>query len=457
MLKYLAATALLALPMCAQSQVEVEGKALGLLTPGKAVEFQVELKNRGQEELILDGQSAPDWHRLRVTNLPLRIAPGGSANAHVAGSVATAVGQRTLAIQLTSSESTTDPARIAASALIYSIFDPAEPQLDLGVVPAGETRSVDLDFSSREIDTFTLRDPLDPQRLVAAEILPSRKGIRVTNRKGLSWGIHQGELTVGTDSDVQPQLVVPFRFEIRGAVRPSQFEADLGWHRSGEHPVSVVFLEGPEDVDLRIGALRIEGDEVALSQQACPRPAINCIALQFAVPESALKGRLRGRVGVPLRDHEQTLWIEYGAVVLAPDTQIRDVSFAEQNGSEDTPPGIEQVLSSITHSNNPIRSPEPEGSGPVLRWSVLNEGNVFGYLVYRSQTADGQQVRLNAEPVKPLSVADSESRPVEYAWRDVTADPAASYWYQIVAITKQGLRQDLTGRAQMKAKREQGS
>lgn len=452
MFRILLATALVAISVCAKAQVEVGTMDLGLLTPGKVVEFEVALKNLGDQALILDEQSGPDWHDLRVVNLPIRIAADGMAIVKVRGSVATAVGQRTLAIQLASSEADIETVRIAARALVYSVFDPAQPQLDLGVITAGTSSSVDIEFSSREIGEFALLAPVDPKGLVFAEVLPSQRGIRVANQKTLSWGIHEGEIRIVTDSDVQPQLIAPFRFEIRGAVRPSRFEADLGWHRSGEHPVEVVFLEGREGADLKIGTPRLDGDPIELTQHACPQPSKNCIALHFAVSESTPKGRVQGRAEVPLQDYDQTLLINYGAVVLAPDTEIRDISFESLMENGDPAAGIDQVLGLITHSTTPIRSPEPEGTGPLLRWTVIQEGNVFGYVIYRSQEPDGPQSRVNLDPIKPLSVGASEAQPVEHAWRDNTADPEISYWYQIVAITKQGLRQDLSGRLPVAAK-----
>ena len=90
-----------------------------------------------------------------------------------------------------------------------------------------------------------------------------------------------------------------------------------------------------------------------------------------------------------------------------------------------------------------VREPDapPPGKGPLLRWSVVNEGSVYGYVIYRSETQDGPAQRVSTEYIRapdgPQGVATA------YQWRDTTTVSGKTYWYGIGFVKRNGKKESL--------------
>ena len=94
---------------------------------------------------------------------------------------------------------------------------------------------------------------------------------------------------------------------------------------------------------------------------------------------------------------------------------------------------------------------DPPGQGPLLKWQVSNENNMYGYLIYRGDGENGPFLRVNKDIVR---VGDNKGDGVTstYAWRDDSATAGKTYWYYIGMLNRDGTKQQLSGPQQVKAK-----
>lgn len=92
------------------------------------------------------------------------------------------------------------------------------------------------------------------------------------------------------------------------------------------------------------------------------------------------------------------------------------------------------TLNGCSLIRNGVQDPGPVEPGRVvLRWKA--DGRFSGFNVYRSQD-DGPNIKVNASPVKPLSVADSGIVPYEFEERGLLA--GRDYYYLLEEIARDG-------------------
>ncbi|MGB0134178.1 hypothetical protein [Dokdonella sp.] len=86
-------------------------------------------------------------------------------------------------------------------------------------------------------------------------------------------------------------------------------------------------------------------------------------------------------------------------------------------------------------------------SGPVLKWTSKNEKGLYGYVVYRSDSASGPFLRINSRIVaKKLEPEgnDKSSPLMSYEYVDESAERGKTYYYYIDAVADSGRKQKLT-------------
>ena len=112
-------------------------------------------------------------------------------------------------------------------------------------------------------------------------------------------------------------------------------------------------------------------------------------------------------------------------------------------------PRISDVLKRQPETSKTSEQAEPDGTGPLLRWTVANEQELYGYAIYRSERADGRFKRVSAHLIRANS--DQEG-PGKYRWRDRSADAGKSYWYQIMMVYLDGRMKALSEPREFQAK-----
>jgi hypothetical protein len=94
------------------------------------------------------------------------------------------------------------------------------------------------------------------------------------------------------------------------------------------------------------------------------------------------------------------------------------------------------------HARAPDPPFAPNGRGPLLKWSVVNDDGVHGYQIFRSAMESGPFLLLNPETI-PSKVSDS-SGAQNYEWRDESAEKGKTYWYYIGIVNKDGTKRKLS-------------
>ncbi|MEO7199583.1 MAG: hypothetical protein ABIY56_05135 [Dokdonella sp.] len=84
------------------------------------------------------------------------------------------------------------------------------------------------------------------------------------------------------------------------------------------------------------------------------------------------------------------------------------------------------------------------------KWTTASEQDNFGFDVFRSDSEEGEFVKLNEEPILGAGTSDETHK---YQFRDDSIDPCKEYWYYVEAISTNGVREKFTPTFKAAAKR----
>jgi hypothetical protein len=164
-----------------------------------------------------------------------------------------------------------------------------------------------------------------------------------------------------------------------------------------------------------------------------------------AITDAQPLGMVSGRLRIELPEYHRDISLAVGGLLLNRDTVVKDLDEKADKGNpqsaqttQNTPVDLGKALRSATKRVDPA---DPPGHGPLLKWSVANEGLVYGYLIYRGDSEAGPFVRVNDEIIRAMNEDGSS----EYKWRDASAVSGRTYWYYIGVLKQSGVRQDLSG------------
>jgi hypothetical protein len=112
---------------------------------------------------------------------------------------------------------------------------------------------------------------------------------------------------------------------------------------------------------------------------------------------------------------------------------------------------LKSALQKSTQATAATPPADPPGHGPLLKWQVSNENNIYGYLVYRGDVENGPFLRVNKDIVH-VDAGKGDGITSTYAWRDDSATAGKTYWYYIGMLYRDGTKQQLSGPQAVKAK-----
>lgn len=106
---------------------------------------------------------------------------------------------------------------------------------------------------------------------------------------------------------------------------------------------------------------------------------------------------------------------------------------SEPTGSEpDVPASVPETVENV---------PDREDFKNTIRWKTASEVDNFGFDVYRSESEEGQFVRINPEIIEGAGTSDE---PRQYEFVDATIDPHKTYFYYVESISMSGTREKFT-------------
>jgi hypothetical protein len=331
------------------------------------------------------------------------------------------------------------PQFVRASGFVSSIFDSGHPQINFGEVDAAALPTM---------QTIALNSSLDPGMRItniisSAPMLHARIG---ADGKSLStnldadapWGSFDETIKLAVDSAQQKQVWVQVTGDITGDIGPPKAPYWLGEITRQPKLVLTVPLVDRDGRDFSIGKVESRDFAATYDNAACEPAHAGCRNLLIHVADSQPAGLFNSHIDVALPDRKKHLVVKIWGVLGEP----------AKPGETAEPPAITKIPVAVPQDDGvtampPLKvQPDPPGAGPLLKWMIGQQQAVYGYQVFRSDTADGPFA-----PMPPSIIAKVENGrgPVAYRWRDTSAAKGHTYWYYIAVLYTSGERRPLSG------------
>lgn len=350
---------------------------------------------------------------------------------------------------------------------VANVFDVSRLSIDLGPVGLTEKdrKGGSLRLNSDEDPDARVDKVISAPDYLKLSIDKDGRGLSVAVADSAPWGLLDVNVILGLHSARQQRLSVKIKADVRGPVVPAANPLELDIVRRGAGPRDYLIpLQQAGDRPLRVGSVRLDGIEGSAAVADCLPAAANCRWIRLKVSDQQPLGYLKGELRIELPDYSRTLPVQVWGVMVGEKTVIKDIAeemqkqadvsgVAAPDGGSSPAVGGGSLVQQIRQAATRARPDDPPGSGPVLRWEVANEGLLYGYHVYRADSADGPWRRIDVETIR---VAPVENASGQYAWRDRTGEAGKTYWYYVGTVDHRGERKRLTSpmRATVKPKAE---
>ncbi len=418
-------------------------------------ETQIQISNPGKEAVAVKGIDALRAGD-RVLHAPTKIRAGETATATVELSIGNDLGNRwhSFDVRINSDKPLDHLVRVHVFGM--SLLDQPKSLLDFGVVNVGEDVPPKiLLISSQEVSTLKATKVLSAPEGFIATVSGDGTSVSVSVSKTAPWGMQDSYVKVALDSPQQPEMWIEVRADVHGAVIPSANPYALGVMRGGAKNEFLIRLDHRSGKDFKIDNLLLEGINGQVHEELCTPPQAACRMIRLDVADVAQAGKLNGRIMVGLPEFKRTLPIVVSGMFLKADTNV--VSLEDQlkktTIESDTAPAaisptkLSDAINKAVHP--PVELPNPTGTGPLLKWNVANEQNIYGYVIYRADNETGPFHRVNKDIVRVMA---EENAGATYKWRDSTATSGKTYWYYVGLIYGDGLRHQLSSPQKIIAK-----
>lgn len=401
-------------------------------------EVNVALRNVSTSPIDVDRIEA---RRVGVTDFKARrLLPGESLTTRIRLPLANSVGRSAFYFDVFGKGDKTPVFSFAVRGFVDWIADPNALKVDLG--------PIDLQAFER-IVPLSLR-PGEKLKLTANEsdvvhfdvdIVNDGDAIRLVGRSGTAWQAFHEEVRFKTDSKLQPQVLLSIKAQARGPVIPSVDPVDFGLIRVGATSEQIVRLDRLDGKKMELGSVSTEGTPVSVEQEDCVPARKSCQNLRVKLDAIVERGAIFGKVRISLPAFKGDLTIGYSGIAIGKDTQIRDLD-EDMKASANQPTSLSSIIRSGIEVRKPLEGAVPDGSGPLIKWQVANEQPIYGYEVYRAESANGPFYRVNERIVAKLA-ADLDIGSI-YRWRDLTAAAGKTYWYYVGTVYSDGRKQVLS-------------
>ncbi|MBA8883935.1 hypothetical protein [Dokdonella fugitiva] len=361
---------------------------------------------------------------------------------------------------------TSEPGQLAVRgasvhAFVSTVLDQVAPKIDFEAVKlSGPMPTKSISLSSREVADFRILSITEKPAYVDARVGDDGRTVYATLRKDAPWGLQHEKIKLRTNVPQQPQAWISVDVNVIGDVAPSGNPFSFGLMRTNANNEFLLRLTSESGKDFKVATAKLDGIKGRVDVTACVVASPGCRMLRIQVANDQQRGRLQGTLLVELPEFHRTLPIEVVGMLLPPDYVVHDfekdleksgqaASITTASPSTGAPAGIDlkQAIKQQVHRND---SPPPAGDGPLLKWSVANEGTVYAYIIYRSDSESGPFVRVNKELIR---AADDEGNAFgTYQYRDNSAVPGRTYWYQIGTVKGTGEKAPLSGAQKVVAK-----
>lgn len=422
----------------------------------------VELTNLGDKPIVItEAQALMQSDRIEPATVV--VPPHGAAYLKATVSVGGSIGYLHRFFRLKTDEPGVLAKRQAdVQVFATTILDQGAPVIEFGAVrvdAALPSKSVTL--STREVANFQLTEVISKPEYLDVGIEGGRT-IKATLRQDAPWGLLSDKIRLRTNSPIQPEVWISFNANVEGDIVPDSNPLLLGVIRTDAKNEFLLRLTSRSKTDFKLGKLQLEGMKGKISDENCTPRAAGCRLLKLKIADDQSLGRLGGTLTVEVPALQRSLSIKIGGLLLSPTTPVHDlnketekakVAEGEAKSSVAEAPENKPVDLKDALQRNVEKAPSaavPSGNGPLLSWSVDSQYGVYGYIIYRSDSAEGPFLRMNDVTIR---VRDDDGKyGGRYQWRDNSAVSGKTYWYSIGTMKDSGERGDLTGAQKIVAK-----
>lgn len=427
----------------------------------ETVSCSFELRNTGDKPIRIshaEAKVAGDW----IATAPLTVKPHSSSYIDVKVALRDNEGESQRTFVFKSDEPGMERRGSTVFAFVSSILDQHAPTLDFGaVVIAKDQPEQSITLTSREVANFRISEVVSKPDYLDVSIGADGRTVRAKLHADAPWGLHESDgIIVKINSPKQPMARIAIKVNVLGDVVPDGSPYSLGLVRTGDKGPFLIRLSSRSSTDFKIGSIHLERIKGTVDATACTPMAAGCKMLRLMISPDQPQGRIDGVITIDLPDYGRSLPVPVLGMLLDPKVEIHDMNKELEKAREargdatskvespKAPPiDIKQAIS------DKVREPEapPPGNGPLLRWTVANEGSIYGYMIYRADTKDGAALRVSPEIIRATD-ASQPGTSSTYQWRDTSAAKGRTYWYSIGLVKRTGKKELLGAPQQVVAK-----
>lgn len=364
--------------------------------------------------------------------------------------VANGVGDLTHFFKVQSSDKSIRDQFAKATGFAMTALDEAHPRLDFGSVDLSKNApSMRIELGSHDAPEFRITRVLESPVSVQAKVLPDQRSLDVKLRSDADWGLVDDFVKVAIDTPHQKEAWVQIKAELHGQISTPSNPVWMGIVPPDAERKILVPLKNSEGKEFQIGKIEwhdIKGDADVVP---CEPAARGCKALRVVLSKDQVAGPVRGNMTVQLPDYSKQLSIAIWGVLQAlpakgaagGSANNATARASDDKSNETVVPAPAPTPPAESSAESAAAAP-PAGRGPLLKWSVADDGGVYGYQIFRSDSESGSFVLVNPKTVP--AQASRKKGVNTYQWRDETAKAGNTYWYYIGAVGKEGSKRKLS-------------
>lgn len=448
---------LLAASAPAASALSVETCQLGQVSPFAEARCTVVVSNASDHAVTLTGVKSLSDGVLSIHAPPSKVPAHGRSVLEVRLNVGNAIGGFSYLLAASTDDPDHPQLNVPAHGFALSPIDQRRPKVDLGVVrKGGKPVRREYHFSSETDPDFRIGKVLEAPAWLQVKPLDGKQALEFSIRPDAPLGLVNGYAKFALDTPTQTQLWVWVDADVQGDVVPDTNPFNMGLMRRGNDNEFLIRLTSRSGKPFSIGKLSLSDVQGKLGQEACTPASPDCRLIHLKLSDKQPLGTVKGRLWVELTDSHQRLPINLWGMFLDKDTRIGEIGGKPEGAGKSSavpesvaPVDLSKALAGISQPRTKIDDTPPPGKGPLLRWSVENEKSVYGFQVFRADSADGRFRLLTAQPIPTLQETNEL---VSYQWRDTSAQSGKTYWYYIRAVNMDGSKTRLVSPQKVVAK-----
>jgi len=441
--------------MAANSRLETTDCEFGEAYAFNRAECDITLSNSGDAPIrVADFRADNPGDSVRADFTVL--APHAKAYAKAIVNTGNDTGRSRHVFRFHSDEQGHEQRTVAARGFVLSVLDEGRPIVNFDVVDlAGEMPSRKVELTSHDVADFRVDKLLSAPSYVDVQLAADGRSATLKIRKNAPWGYQGDYVKFRTNAKVQDEVWVGVQADVHGAVVPATNPFALGVMRVGSRNEQLIRLTSKDGKDFAVGSLELEKLHGTAAVEACQPAAAGGKMVKLHISDEQPLGSMVGKLIVELPAFSQHLLIAVNGIFLGKDAKIQKLDMEDLTRSSQKD-GKASVASPAVDINSAIQSAvqaaedvAPEGKGPLLKWSVMNEAPIHGYQIFRAGDEKGPFVLLNAATI---AVKKHDNSGSSYQWRDNSARTGDTYWYYIGIVYNDGHKQQLTGPQKVVAK-----